>query len=88
MAPCYLTSDLCPPVQVILSIDEGYRLPAPLGCPVALHQLMLHCWQKERLQRPHFTDVASFLDKLIHNPNTLLALVSQDNRSASLSETL
>ncbi|KAG7264680.1 hypothetical protein CRUP_035339 [Coryphaenoides rupestris] len=40
--------------------------------------LMLHCWQKERLQRPHFTDVASFLDKLICNPSTLLALVSHD----------
>ncbi|CAL8362298.1 unnamed protein product [Gadus morhua 'NCC'] len=65
--------------DVILSIEEGYRLPAPMGCPVALHQLMLHCWQKERLQRPHFTDVASFLDKLIHNPSTLLALVSHDH---------
>ncbi|KAJ3593729.1 hypothetical protein NHX12_006063 [Muraenolepis orangiensis] len=51
--------------DVILSIEEGYRLP-----------LMLHCWQKDRLQRPLFTDVASFLDKLIRNPSTLLPLVS------------
>uniref|UniRef100_A0A3P8X8S7 Ephrin type-A receptor 6 n=1 Tax=Esox lucius TaxID=8010 RepID=A0A3P8X8S7_ESOLU len=48
--------------DVILSIEEGYRLPAPMGCPVALHQLMLHCWQKERGQRPYFSDVVSFLD--------------------------
>ncbi|XP_067116870.1 ephrin type-A receptor 6 isoform X2 [Osmerus mordax] len=61
--------------DVILSIEEGYRLPAPMGCPVALHQLMLHCWQKERGQRPHFTDVVSFLDKLIRNPSSLLPLV-------------
>ncbi|XP_059926872.1 ephrin type-A receptor 6-like [Gadus macrocephalus] len=72
--------------DVILSIEEGYRLPAPMGCPVALHQLMLHCWQKERLQRPHFTDVASFLDKLIHNPSTLLALVSHDHSFAESPE--
>ncbi|KAG7249628.1 hypothetical protein CRUP_031549 [Coryphaenoides rupestris] len=39
--------------EVILSIEEGYRLPAPMGCPVALHQLMLHCWQKERNHRPN-----------------------------------
>ncbi|KAG7277670.1 hypothetical protein CRUP_024490 [Coryphaenoides rupestris] len=43
--------------DVILSIEEGYRLPAPMGCPVALHQLMLHCWQKERNHRPKFVDV-------------------------------
>ncbi|XP_063069144.1 ephrin type-A receptor 6-like [Engraulis encrasicolus] len=61
--------------DVILSIEEGYRLPAPMGCPVALHQLMLHCWQKERGQRPKFTDVVSFLDKLIRNPSSLLTLV-------------
>lgn len=64
---------MCP--QVILSIEEGYRLPAPMGCPVALHQLMLHCWQKERSHRPKFTDIVSFLDKLIRNPSSLLTLV-------------
>uniref|UniRef100_A0A8C6LFH1 Ephrin type-A receptor 6 n=1 Tax=Nothobranchius furzeri TaxID=105023 RepID=A0A8C6LFH1_NOTFU len=62
--------------DVILSIEEGYRLPAPIGCPVILHQLMLHCWQKEYSQRPHFNDVLSFLDKLIINPSSMLALVN------------
>ncbi|XP_072301214.1 ephrin type-A receptor 3 isoform X4 [Eucyclogobius newberryi] len=61
--------------DVILSIEEGYRLPAPLGCPVALHQLMLHCWQKERSHRPKFVDIVTFLDKLIRNPSSLLPLV-------------
>uniref|UniRef100_A0AAQ6A8T4 receptor protein-tyrosine kinase n=1 Tax=Amphiprion ocellaris TaxID=80972 RepID=A0AAQ6A8T4_AMPOC len=66
--------------DVILSIEEGYRLPAPMGCPVALHQLMLHCWQKERNHRPKFTDVVSFLDKLIRNPSSLLPLVEDIQR--------
>uniref|UniRef100_H2ZU13 SAM domain-containing protein n=1 Tax=Latimeria chalumnae TaxID=7897 RepID=H2ZU13_LATCH len=61
--------------QVILSIEEGYRLPAPMGCPTTLHQLMLHCWQKERNHRPKFTDIVSFLDKLIRNPSCLQNLV-------------
>ncbi|XP_056415301.1 ephrin type-A receptor 6 isoform X2 [Hyla sarda] len=61
--------------DVILSIEEGYRLPAPMGCPVSLHQLMLHCWQKERNHRPKFSDIVSFLDKLIRNPSTLNILV-------------
>ncbi|KAG7222343.1 hypothetical protein INR49_016298 [Caranx melampygus] len=63
-------------LRVILSIEEGYRLPAPMGCPVTLHQLMLHCWQKESGQRPRFNDVLSFLDKLIINPSSLLTLVN------------
>ncbi|XP_060226583.1 ephrin type-A receptor 6 isoform X3 [Meriones unguiculatus] len=61
--------------DVILSIEEGYRLPAPMGCPPSLHQLMLHCWQKERNHRPKFTDIVSFLDKLIRNPSALHTLV-------------
>ncbi|XP_051982521.1 ephrin type-A receptor 6-like isoform X2 [Xyrauchen texanus] len=65
--------------DVILSIEEGYRLPAPMGCPVALHQLMLLCWQKERSRRPHFNDVVSFLDKLIRNPSSLHTLVEDVN---------
>lgn len=73
------TAPLCP-LQVILSIEEGYRLPAPMGCPVALHQLMLHCWQKERSHRPKFTDVVTFLDKLIRNPSSLLPLVEDIQR--------
>ncbi|KAK1890887.1 Ephrin type-A receptor 6 [Dissostichus eleginoides] len=62
--------------DVILSIEEGYRLPAPMGCPVTLHQLMLHCWQKESNLRPRFNNVLSFLDRLIINPSNLLALVN------------
>uniref|UniRef100_A0A3Q3EF92 receptor protein-tyrosine kinase n=1 Tax=Kryptolebias marmoratus TaxID=37003 RepID=A0A3Q3EF92_KRYMA len=66
--------------DVILSIEEGYRLPAPIGCPVILHQLMLHCWQKEWGQRPHFNDILSFLDKLIINPSSMLTLVNDAMR--------
>uniref|UniRef100_A0A673FLJ6 receptor protein-tyrosine kinase n=1 Tax=Sinocyclocheilus rhinocerous TaxID=307959 RepID=A0A673FLJ6_9TELE len=40
--------------DVIKSVEEGYRLPAPMGCPGALHTLMLDCWQKDRNERPKF----------------------------------
>lgn len=66
-------SNSLPPdlVQVIKAIDEGYRLPPPMDCPVALHQLMLDCWQRERADRPKFGQIVNMLDKLIRNPNTL-----------------
>lgn len=56
---------------MIKAIDEGYRLPPPMDCPVALHQLMLDCWQRERADRPKFGQIVNMLDKLIRNPNTL-----------------
>ncbi|XP_024911331.1 ephrin type-A receptor 6-like isoform X2 [Cynoglossus semilaevis] len=62
--------------DVILSIEEGYRLPAPIGCPLSFHQLMLHCWQKEPSQRPLFTDVLTFWDKFTLNPSSFLSSVN------------
>lgn len=58
-------------LQVIKAIEEGYRLPAPMDCPVVLHQLMLDCWERERAERPTFSQILNMLDKLIRNPGTL-----------------
>lgn len=60
--------------QVIKSVEEGYRLPAPMGCPAALHTLMLDCWQKDRNERPRFCQIVTVLDKLIRNPENLKSL--------------
>eukprot|EP00064_Thunnus_orientalis_P013168 superscaffoldBa00002108_g13205 len=57
--------------DVIKAIEEGYRLPAPMDCPVVLHQLMLDCWERERADRPTFSQILNMLDKLIRNPGTL-----------------
>ncbi|XP_020566648.1 ephrin type-A receptor 3 isoform X1 [Oryzias latipes] len=60
--------------DVIKAIDEGYRLPAPMDCPVVLHQLMLDCWEKSRSDRPKFGQIVTILDKLIRNPASLREL--------------
>ncbi|KAK3560743.1 hypothetical protein QTP86_016553 [Hemibagrus guttatus] len=67
--------------DVIKAIEEGYRLPAPMECPVALHQLMLECWQRERSERPKFSQIVNMLDKLIRNPNTLKRMGGETSRS-------
>ncbi|XP_041425874.1 ephrin type-A receptor 8 isoform X2 [Xenopus laevis] len=59
--------------DVINSVDEGYRLPAPMGCPTPLHQLMQDCWQRDRNERPRFSLIVSVLDKLMRNPENLKA---------------
>lgn len=64
------------PLQVIKAVDEGYRLPAPMDCPVVLHQLMLDCWEKNRSDRPKFGQIVINLDRLIRNPSSLKQLAN------------
>ncbi|XP_017565165.2 ephrin type-B receptor 2 isoform X2 [Pygocentrus nattereri] len=59
--------------DVINAIEQDYRLPPPMDCPNALHQLMLDCWQKDRNNRPKFGQIVNTLDKMIRNPNSLKA---------------
>lgn len=63
-------------LQVIKAVDEGYRLPAPMDCPVVLHQLMLDCWEKNRSDRPKFVEIVSTLDRLIRNPCSMKQLAN------------
>lgn len=58
-------------LQVINAVEQDYRLPPPMDCPTALHQLMLDCWVKERNLRPKFTQIVATLDKLIRNAASL-----------------
>ncbi|TKS88202.1 Ephrin type-A receptor 7 [Collichthys lucidus] len=55
--------------DVIKAIEDGFRLPAPVNCPQHLHQLMLDCWQKERTERPTFSQIHSALSKSIRSPD-------------------
>lgn len=51
-----------------------------MDCPIALHQLMLDCWQKERSDRPKFGQIVNMLDKLIRNPNSLKRTGTESSR--------
>ncbi|CAL8365701.1 unnamed protein product [Arctogadus glacialis] len=55
--------------DVIKAIEDGFRLPAPVNCPPNLHQLMLDCWQKERAERPGFSQIHSVLSKSVRSPD-------------------
>ncbi|XP_051997459.1 ephrin type-A receptor 2-like [Xyrauchen texanus] len=66
--------------EVMKSINEGFRLPAPMGCPSAVNQLMLQCWMQERSKRPRFVDIVNLHEKLLQNPESLSAIASVDPR--------
>uniref|UniRef100_A0A3Q3WJB8 receptor protein-tyrosine kinase n=1 Tax=Mola mola TaxID=94237 RepID=A0A3Q3WJB8_MOLML len=57
--------------DVIKAIEDGFRLPAPVNCSPHLHQLMLDCWQKERTERPTFSQIHSALSKSIRSPDAI-----------------
>ncbi|XP_068508011.1 ephrin type-B receptor 5-like [Syngnathus scovelli] len=57
--------------EVMKAVAEQFRLPAPTGCPSALHSLMLQCWQAEREDRPSFESILSSMDRLIRHPVSL-----------------
>ncbi|XP_063162886.1 ephrin type-B receptor 1 isoform X1 [Candoia aspera] len=62
--------------DVINAIEQDYRLPPPMDCPAALHQLMLDCWQKDRNTRPRFAEIVNTLDKMIRNPASLKTMAT------------
>lgn len=51
-----------------------------MECPLALHQLMLECWMRERADRPKFSQIVNMLDKLIRNPATLKRIAGDTSR--------
>ncbi|XP_051775040.1 ephrin type-A receptor 7-like isoform X1 [Erpetoichthys calabaricus] len=57
--------------DVFKAIEDGFRLPAPMNCPLPLHQLMLDCWQKDRDERPKFAQIHSILNKMVRNPESI-----------------
>uniref|UniRef100_A0AAZ3RPU9 receptor protein-tyrosine kinase n=1 Tax=Oncorhynchus tshawytscha TaxID=74940 RepID=A0AAZ3RPU9_ONCTS len=72
--------------DVIKAVEESYRLPGPMDCPVVLYHLMMACWQKDRNSRPKFEEIVCLLDKLIRNPSSLKALVNSSHRVSNLVE--
>lgn len=64
------------PLQVMTAVEQDYRLPPPMDCPMVLHQLMLECWMKERNLRPKFSRIVSTLDKLLRNAACLKMVTS------------
>nr|XP_015204363.1 PREDICTED: ephrin type-A receptor 10 isoform X2 [Lepisosteus oculatus] len=71
--------------DVIKAIEDGFRLPAPINCPTPLHQLMLDCWQKDRNERPKFTQIHSILNKTVRNPDSVKTSTLARTRTLSTS---
>lgn len=50
--------------DVIKAVDKGFRLLIPPNCPQVLYNMMLDCWNQNRLHRPRFKQILTDLDVL------------------------
>jgi fyn-related kinase len=48
-------------------IQQGYRMPRPVGCPDKLYDIMLKCWRVEPVNRPTFETLQWELDNYFMN---------------------
>lgn len=44
-------------MNVMLKVEDGFRLGAPPDCPKAVYQLMIQCWNPRRKLRPQFASI-------------------------------
>ena len=40
-------------------------------CPKLVHNLMLNCWESDKIKRPTFADIVDSIDKFLRSPEDL-----------------
>ncbi|XP_060899952.1 tyrosine-protein kinase Lyn isoform X3 [Labrus mixtus] len=48
--------------EVMSSLQHGYRMPQPNGCPAELYEIMMTCWRNKPEDRPTFEYMQSVLE--------------------------
>ncbi|KAL3885378.1 hypothetical protein ACJMK2_025448 [Sinanodonta woodiana] len=51
------------------SVEQGYRMPPPVGVPDPVFALTLRCWEREPSNRPHFDVLYKELKALLDQPS-------------------
>ncbi|CAB4026082.1 ephrin type-B receptor 1 isoform X4, partial [Paramuricea clavata] len=57
--------------EVVIWVNQGYRLPPPMTCPKTVHELMKECWMTDRTKRPPFKEIVRIIDEWIKYPEKL-----------------
>ncbi|XP_038070563.1 tyrosine-protein kinase receptor Tie-1-like [Patiria miniata] len=53
------------PDAIVDSVRQGFRLPRPAHCGLALYNLMASCWKASPKARPSFTELQTKLDHFL-----------------------
>ncbi|CAG2108269.1 unnamed protein product, partial [Medioppia subpectinata] len=60
--------------EVIKYVREGNRLLKPEHCKREMYNIMYYCWDRDPNQRPTFTQLVEYLDKLLISENDYIEL--------------
>jgi hypothetical protein len=71
--------------EVVQRVEKGYRLSPPPGCPRAIYDLMMDCWNPTPAARPTFRQV---LQTLLGEDRSLLEVLEEARASHSLAGVL
>ncbi|XP_065896150.1 ephrin type-A receptor 4a-like isoform X2 [Dysidea avara] len=63
--------------QVLETLETGYRLSPPPGCPRTIYRLMIRCWNPEPRSRPQFGQITKIL---VGNSSHLLRWTDEDKQ--------
>jgi len=56
-----------PLADVVIHVEQGYRMEAPDGCPKEIYDIMREAWELDPNKRPAFKDVSVRLEKIKAN---------------------
>lgn len=73
--------------DVIKAVDKGFRLFIPPNCPQILYNMMLDCWEADRLKRPKFKKIVSELDALIKSKKECFYIPNKSSKQTSYIDT-
>ncbi|KHJ44748.1 immunoglobulin domain protein [Trichuris suis] len=77
-----------PVEKLFILLKQGHRMERPRDCSHEIYQLMLDCWQDRPEDRPMFSEIVAYLDKILviscqDNYVEIQANVPADERSTS-----
>jgi hypothetical protein len=76
------------PQEVVVAVQSGHRLEAPLNCPDFLREIMLSCWAEEPAQRPTWTAILDRICDLTEDDVLALRIANPVSASKQIEATL
>ena len=72
--------------QLLETLQAGYRMHCPTGCPDQLHKIMMKCWHKDADSRPTFETLQwqleqFFVDNVLYSSTVATPCLAQSNVS-------
>ena len=72
--------------QVLESVQTGYRLPCPMGCPEQLYEVIRECWRDDAASRPTFDTLQWKLEEFFTTESSQCMTLAEFKNRAGLTD--